>query len=169
MAKSPSGYSSAQIGLHWAVVVLVAFQFLAHAGIEASWDAFMHDETPPPDTSLLAYLHVAAGTLVLILAMIRIYLRRSRGTPPPAPDDPRLLHLFAEAVHGAIYVLLFLLPITGAIAWVFGAPAAAGAHDLLQKILLGAITLHIAGALFQHFVRRSDVVIRMFRPDVPHE
>jgi cytochrome b561 len=169
MAKSPSGYSSAQIGLHWAVVVLVAFQFLAHAGIEASWIAFMRGETTPPDAMLLAYLHVAAGTLVLILAMIRIYLRRSRGTPPPVADDPRLLHLLAEAVHGAIYVLLFLLPITGAIAWFFGVSAAAGAHDLLQKVLLGAIALHISGALFQHFVRRSDVVMRMLRPDVPRE
>lgn len=36
-------------------------------------------------------------------------------------------------------------------------------HALLTTLLLGAIVLHIAGALFLHFIRRSDVLMRMFR------
>lgn len=165
MAKRPTGYSPAQIALHWAVVFLVAFQFLAHQGIEAYWDAFLDDETTPQDVRALAYLHVAAGMLVFVFATARVYLRAVRGTPPPPPGEPRLLHIFAEAVHGLIYLTLFLLPITGIIAWLFGSETAAEVHDWFQTILLSAIGLHIVGALFQHFIRRSDVVIRMFRSE----
>lgn len=167
MANHVSGYSSAQVALHWIVVVLVAFQFLAHAGIEASWRAFQRDEPPPIDAVALTYMHVAAGMLVLLLALARIWLRVTRGAPSPPADEPRLLQVFAEAVHGLIYLLLLSLPISGAMAWFFGQELAGAAHRLLQNVLLAAIVLHVAGALFQHFIRRSDVLMRMFRPERP--
>ena len=65
-----------------------------------------------------------------------------------------LLRLFAEIVHVAIYVLLLLLPLSGVAAWFLSIPGADSAHVLLQQALLAAIILHVAGALFQHFVRR---------------
>lgn len=159
-----TGYSPIQVTLHWVVVVLVAFQFLAHDGIERSWRAFVGGEPPPADMTALTYLHIAAGTLVLLLALLRIYLRMTRGAPSPPPDEPRLLQLLAEAVHGSIYLLLLLLPVSGAIAWFLGVEAAGDAHELLKTLLLAAIALHIAGALFQHFILRSQVLMRMFRP-----
>lgn len=159
-----TGYSSMQVTLHWIVVVLVAFQFLAHDAIEESWRTSMRRE-PPPDTAVLTYLHVATGLLVLILALVRIYLRLTRGVPSPPEDEARLLQIAGEAVHGSIYVLLVLLPISGATAWFLGVQAAGDAHELLKNLLLAAIFFHIAGALFQHFVRRSQVLMRMFRPD----
>jgi cytochrome b561 len=165
MAKKITGYSRPQVALHWIVVVLVAFQFLAHDGMEASWRAFLNDEPPPAGRVVLTYMHIAAGSLVLLLALARIYLRVTRGAPAPPADEPRLLQIVAEAVHGLIYLLLLALPITGAIAWFIGLETAGIVHEKLQTILLVAIALHIAGALFQHFVRRSTVLMRMFRPE----
>lgn len=165
MAKKVTGYSSAQIALHWIVVGLVAFQFLAHDAIETTWRAFQDSEPPPEDARALTYMHIAAGILVLLLALVRIYLRIVRGAPSPPSDEPRLLQVLAEAVHGSIYVLLLLLPITGAVAWFIGMQSAASVHGLLKTVLLGAIVLHVAGGLFQHFIRRSDVLMRMFRPE----
>lgn len=167
MAKHVNGYSATQIALHWIVVVLVAFQFLAHNAIEASWRAFRMGEMSPEGTAALTYMHVAAGLLVLFFALCRIYLRFTRGAPSPPADEPRILKIVSEAVHGLIYVLLLLLPISGAVAWFFGVQPAAGAHGLMEKLLLGLIAAHIAGALFQHLIRRSDVVMRMFAPERP--
>ena len=164
MAKNKNGYSTAQISLHWTIVVLVAFQFLAHEGIEDAWRAFKRAETPP-ENAALTYLHIAVGLLVLLLMFARIYLRIRRGAPPPPTDEPRLLQLLASAVHGFLYVLLVLLPLSGAVAWFLGAEQAGEAHELLKNLLLGAIVLHVGGALFQHFARRSDVLMRMFRPE----
>lgn len=164
MAKSVTGYSSAQVALHWMVVVLVAFQFLAHDGMVSMWRAVLDGQQPPPDAAVLAYLHIAAGILVLLLVLARIYLRVTRGAPLPPADEPWLLKIFAEVVHYLIYVLLLMLPLTGVIAWFFTWVPAGIAHGWLKNILLGAITLHIAGGVFQHFIRRSDVLMRMFKP-----
>lgn len=164
MARSVTGYSPMQVGLHWIVAILVAFQFFAHDGIEAAWRAFTRGEEMA-NMTVLAALHIAAGILILLLALARIYLRITRGVPPPPADEPRLLQIAAEAVHGIIYLLLILLPLSGAVAWFAGMEPAGSAHALLTKILLGAVLLHIAGALFQHFIRRSTVLMRMFRPE----
>lgn len=164
MARTVTGYSALQVALHWIVVVLVAFQFLAHDGMEEAWRAFRRDEPAPADSTVLANMHVVAGVLVLLLALVRIYLRFTRGAPPPPQDEPRFLQILAEAVHGSIYLLLLLLPVSGAVAWFLGVEAAGDAHEVLKTLLLVAIVLHVGGALFQHFVRRSDVLIRMFRP-----
>lgn len=166
MTRNVTGYSPMQVILHWSVVVLVAFQFLAHDGIEASWRAFVRGgQVVDADATTLAWLHVAAGILTFSLVLARIYLRLVRGAPPPPPDEPRLLKIVSEAVHGSIYVLLLLLPISGSVAWFLGVDGAAGAHGILTNLLLAAIVLHIAGALFQHFIRRSDVLMRMFKPE----
>jgi len=160
-----NGYSALQIALHWIVVVLVAFQFLAHDGMEDAWRAFLRGRSASVDEALMANLHVAAGIAVLVLALARIFLRLTRGAPPPPADEPLLLQWSAEAVHFSIYVLLLALPVTGAAAWFLGLEEAGDLHELLQNLLLAAIALHVAGALFQHFVRRSQVLVRMFRPE----
>lgn len=159
------GYSATQIALHWAVVVLVAFQFVAHDGMEEAWRAAERQLPTPADVAPLAYLHIGAGILILLLATARVILRIVRGAPAPPADEPRILQILAEAVHGLIYLLLFLLPLSGAAAWFVGAELAAEAHELMGNVLLGAIALHILGALFQHFVRSSDVLMRMLSPE----
>ena len=164
MAGKVTGYSRTQVALHWTVLVLVASQFLAHDGIEEAWGAFRRDQPTPADAAVLTYLHIGAGTLVLLLALARIYLRMTRGAPAPPADEPRLLQLAAEGVHLLIYALLLLLPVSGAIAWFAGVEVAAEVHEWLKTVLLAAIALHVAGALFQHFVRRSDVLMRMLSP-----
>lgn len=165
MQDKIKGYSRLQVGLHWAVVVLVAFQFLAHNAIEAAWNA--GDARPATEAAnpVLTTMHIVAGLLVLAMALARIYLRITRGAPEPPADEPRIMKIISEAVHGLIYVMLLSLPVSGILAWFFGIRLAAVAHEYLQAGLLGLIAAHIGGALFQHLIRRSDVMMRMFAPE----
>jgi len=165
MSEKVSGYSRLQVGLHWAVAILVAFQFLAHNAIETAWNNDLNGISPSENTDVLVYMHVAGGLLILALALCRIYLRITRGAPEPPADEPHIMKIASEGVHGLIYVVLLSLPASGAIAWFFDIKLAGVAHEYLQAILLGLIAAHIAGALFQHLVRRSDVMMRMFAPD----
>jgi cytochrome b561 len=164
MTKKVTGYSRGQVALHWSVAVLVAFQYVAHDGIVTSWRAYEDGKPPPSDMEILTYMHIVSGALVLLLALARLYLRFTRGAPSPPADEPWLLKMSGEAVHALIYVLIVLLPISGMVAWFAGIELAATVHVWLQNILLAAIALHIAGGLFQHFIRRSDVLMRMFKP-----
>src|SRR5690606_2897759 len=93
MVGTVTGYSSIQIGLHWAVVVLVAFQYVANRGIEAAWEALQAGKALPPEVAVLPALHIGAGLMVFLLALARIGLRLIRGAPPPPADEPRLLPL----------------------------------------------------------------------------
>ena len=90
-------------------------------------------------------------------------MRRNARSSVPR-DEPLLLRWSGEAVHVSIYILLLLLPVTGSVAWFLGVELAGDAHELLQNLLLAAIALHVAGALFQHFVFRSEVLMRMLLP-----
>jgi len=164
MTDRIKGYSSLQIALHWIVVVLVSFQFLAHDGIETAWRALRRDEPLPVDAGVLTYMHIATGILILVVMLTRIYLRVTRGAPRPPADEPWPLKILAEAVHVAIYGLLLLLPVSGMVAWFFVVEGAANAHEIMTNLLLAALVLHVSGALFQHVVMRSDVVMRMLRP-----
>ncbi len=165
MAKTQvTGYSTAQVALHWAVVVLVVFQFVASSGMAQSWRAFTRGEAAPADAALLTGLHAASGVLILLFALARIALRVTRGAPKPPADEPRILKIVSEATHGLLYVLLIVVPLSGMAAWFGGVEKAADGHEVLKSVLMLVVALHVAGALFQHFVRRSDVMMRMMRP-----
>lgn len=165
MAGKVTGYSTVQIALHWIIVFLVAFQFVAHDDMEESWRAFRSGEAAPANAATLTNFHVAIGVMVLLLMLARAYIRLTRGAPAPPTDESKLLQLAAEGVHYLIYALLLALPLTGLSAWFLGVGQAGSIHSLLTNVLLAAIALHVAGAVFQHFVRRSDVLLRIFRPE----
>ena len=161
----PEGYSVTQIALHWTVVVLVTFQYVAHAGMERTWHAQEAGEAAARGDGILAYMHMTIGVTAMALMLARFYLRWTRGVPEPPEADPLPMRLVADVVHWGIYALLVALPLTGAVAWFAQVPAAAKIHAFLTDILLYAIALHVGGALFQHYVRRSDVLVGMFRPE----
>ncbi|MFO1209390.1 MAG: cytochrome b/b6 domain-containing protein [Amaricoccus sp.] len=153
-------FSLPQILLHWIVALLVLLQFLNDDAVGRALRALRRDGTPP---GFLASAHVYVGIAILALALWRLALRRTRGAPPPPADEPPLLRLAAAATHALLYLLLLALPLSGLAAWYGGVRPAAGLHETLKPVLLGVVALHVAGALYQAFVLRSDVVARMVR------
>lgn len=159
----PKGYSATQIGLHWAVALLVLVQFLNNGAIGAAWRALRRGDAEVPGGFLVA-AHVFVGIAILVFALWRITLRVTRGAPPAPAEEPRPLRLIAAATHGLLYLLLLAVPFSGLAAWFGGVAPAAGAHEVLKTALMLIVFLHIAGALYQRFVLKSDVVTRMLRP-----
>ncbi|MEM9434798.1 MAG: cytochrome b/b6 domain-containing protein [Pseudomonadota bacterium] len=159
----PTGYSRVQILLHWAVVILIVFQFVAHDGIG---DAFRTGiRTGTWTITLGAGLHLLAGSLILLLAMVRLVLRRERGAPQPPETGAQALA--AKLAHGALYVMMLGLPVGGAIAWANGSRQFAQMHELGANLLLGLIALHVAAAFFGQFVQKSGVISRMIKAEKP--
>jgi cytochrome b561 len=156
-----AGYSRAQIILHWLIAALILFQLLVHDGIEEAWRA-SHMGVAEAGNPLP---HIVVGSAVLILAAVRLVIRLRHGAPPAPAGQPAALGLLASAVHWGIYVLLFLIPISGLVAWFGGVQGAALVHGgPLRLLLIALVLVHIVGALVQQFLLRSDVLMRMFRP-----
>ena len=160
-----NGYSLAQIVLHWAVVVLVIAQYLGHDAMEDAWDTIRDGGTPSAETLFGANMHAAIGATILVLALIRLYLRFTRGAPPVPKENPAPLRFVAKATHVLLYALIIGLPLGGAAAWFFGVAPAAGVHSLGTKILFFVAILHALGAFYEHFIARTDVLKRMLRPE----
>lgn len=160
----PTGYSLAQIILHWAVVVLIIFQYLAHDAMEAAWDALRDGVAIPPDVLLGANMHAAAGMAILLLALIRLFLRFTRGVPALPSTLAPPLALISKITHFLLYALIIGLPIGGAAAWLGGVAQAAQVHGFGANVLFWVAILHALGALYEHFIAKTDVFRRMLKP-----
>lgn len=178
MNGRPAAYSGAQKLLHWVVALMVFVLipvgfYMVRRGEMTNFDAV---------TNQLFTAHKTFGVLVLLLMLVRIAVRFSRGTPAPEPGLNRLQIIAAEAVHGLIYLALLAIPLLG---WLgvsaYGArgilggwelPALLAKNEKLAEIILkyhgyaaiGLVLLlgaHIGAALLHHFILKDGVVRRM--------
>jgi cytochrome b561 len=157
----PTGYSRTQIALHWVVVVLVALQFLLNDGISNAYD--LAEETGVYAISALVVAHIVGGGLILLLTCWRLILRNDRGTPPSLEGEPELFGRLSRIAHLAIYGLLVLVPITGALAWGGQMAPAAEAHEVLTTLLLLLVLAHVAAAAVHQLVWKTGLMARMMK------
>lgn len=164
--------------LHWLIAALVLTL------LPLGW--VMVDLVSDLQRKLALYqLHKSLGLTVLTLAVLRLAWRALNRAPDLPPDTPAWEALAARGTHAALYLLLLAIPLSGflmAAASTLGIPTvwfgvlaiphpiapseAAYAvlrtlHDLLGKLLVLLLALHVAGALRHHLVLRDDVLRRM--------
>ena len=151
-------YSKTQIILHWLIVMMVLFQYLFHDSIGELWRGRASGalpDVPTPD------IHVAMGIAIFVLMIWRVWLLVRNGAPASSGKESRVAHIFARAVQGLIYLSLFVLPLSGSVAWFLGIDSAIVVHEVIKNLLLLLIAVHIAGALAQHFVFKTDALMKM--------
>lgn len=170
--------------LHWAMAILIVFML----SLGVSMANFVDDLAT---RFVLTQTHKSFGFVVISLALVRVSWRLMNPLSPAAPAAARRWeNRLAHATHVALYVLMFLMPLSG---WlmasasdlqdmygirnmVFGLfempdPFVPGDRRLEQTLKLvhvsGAtvlsllLVLHAGAALKHHFVLRDDVLTRM--------
>lgn len=172
-------YSSTARFLHWLTVAFVAaiipvgFVMTYRGKVLNVWDG---------TTNALYSSHKLAGVILLAIVLVRLGNRLMRGAPADEPSLEAWQRFGSHVVHWLLYLLLVAMPLIGWIGIsmfpaldVFGlfklpalaAPSPDGAklafyvHGTCAYILLGLIGVHIAAALFHHFIRRDGVLARM--------
>lgn len=168
---STARYGSVSRLFHWGMAVLIGWQMLKF------FDRI--DEGEHWIGQTLVPAHVAIGTVLLALVMLRIVwaLKQSGNRPTLGP----ILAAPAKVGHALLYAGMALLPITGVLAviggghgWtVFGIHLVAkgdeipwmssigSLHSPIAWMLLVVIVGHIGMAFVHHFVRNDDVLRRM--------
>jgi cytochrome b561 len=159
---SPAGYSRTQIALHWVVFALIAAQFLLHEPISRAWEALKAGGAVAFNP--LVALHVFGGGVILAFTLWRLALRAIHGAPAPAPGKTPAQLRVQALVLVALYGLMILMPVSGALAWFGGVEAAALGHAVAKIALLALVALHVAATLVEQFVKRTDPMSRMRRP-----
>lgn len=160
------GYSLLQISLHWSIVGLIAIQLLFNDAIEDAFEARLEGEAVGGAVQAGAMLHVAIGLLVLVLAAVRLGVRLRRGAPPVPPQHNGALRFVARTTHVLLYTFIFLQPLSGGAAWFIGIENAAAFHETVVWYAFPVVlALHVAGALAEHFIFRTEVLRRMLKPE----
>ena len=90
---------------------------------------------PDAATALLGNAHIWVGIAVLALTVIRLLVRAKFGVPAPLPTS-RAQELAARGVHGLLYLLMLLAPITGLLAWYGGIHTAEEIHELSKPFFI---------------------------------
>lgn len=177
--ETPRHYSPLQRTLHWLTALIVIIMipvgfYMAWRGHWSNFDAL---------TNTLYSWHKLIGFLLLWIVLVRGVVRLIKGAPPPEPTLSPLQRIAAEAVHLAIYALLFVVPLLG---WygvsAYGArtaalgvtlPALAAENKKLAEeifewheraaVVLGLlVAAHIGAALMHRFILKDGVLARMW-------
>lgn len=164
--------------LHWIGAVLILL-LLGHG-----W--WMTHMAPRPDRLAHYAVHAALGYDFLALLIVRLLWRWTHAVPDLPAGLARWERWSAKAGHFGLYLLMFASTLTGwVLAGTFRRPmnqdlfgltvpqpititdrAVRGAieesHMILSYLLAALVVVHIAGALRHHFVKRTDVMRRMW-------
>lgn len=159
---APTRWSTLQLALHWLTAILVAVQAINHEAMEQAWEISRRAEPVPADTQQMAWVHILTGVMILAFTLTRLIERLFVARPPLPARNPRWATILSKTVHGAIYAILIAMPVAGLLAWFQDNRWGADIHQMLWVPLLVLIGVHVAGALVQHLVFGSPVLMRMF-------
>lgn len=159
--RPPERYSRLQIALHWTIAALVVLQLVYNAPMQRAFAARLDEGRL--DLPGGAIVHVVAGSAVLLLAIVRVVVRLRRGVPAPHTENPMFITWIGQATHLALYAMIFAMPLTGLLAWLFAIEGVATLHEVGRLLFVPIIGLHVVGALAEHFVFRNNGLIRMFK------
>ena len=172
--EASTGFSATTRVIHWLTAVLLVGSFALVWVLD--WLA------PGPDRAQMVGLHRNIGLLILALTLLRL-LWRLASRRPPRIAPPRWPWA-AGMVQELMLACLLAIPLLG---WtytnarghavvLFGqrlpslifkdqyfSRVAIGTHEFLAYTLLALIGLHLAAALWHHFVLRDTTLQRMLR------
>jgi cytochrome b561 len=176
MSDAPASYSSGQKWLHWLIAGIILLVMIP-AGLTMT--RLGEGET----TNRLYELHKSFGIIVFSLAVARVAVRLTRGAPPLEPNIPSWQRFAAHVSHYAMYMLIFLVPITGWAAtsaccppvnlfWTVPLTLPLPTDEHLAKqifrfhygfvyTLATIVLVHIGAAMQHHFIRRDRTLLRM--------
>ena len=160
--------------LHWLMALMIIAMLFIGAGMAASVSE-RHE--------WLLNLHKPLGIAILLLVVVRLFVRFSTRQPPLPADLPAVQVLAAKLSHVLLYALMFILPVVGwAMISAAGDPVMLSsslqlpsilpanpttfaflrkAHTYLAYLLFLTVLLHLAAALFHGWVRRDGVLQSM--------
>lgn len=178
LKDSSTGYGLISIVIHWLSALLILFLFglgiyMTGLGYYDDW----YHKGPA--------LHISIGLIVLLLMLVRVSWRLLNPTPAALADKP-VQRTAAKLVKWGLYSAIFVVLISGyLITTAEGKPASlfdwiyipsltelgAGQVDLAGEVheylawgIIALVVLHVAGALFHHFVVRDRTLVRMLKP-----
>jgi len=175
LKNSRDRWGAVSQALHWLILALVLWM---------AWLGLTMTDLPNTPRKVETYsLHKSLGLLILALMLLRGAWRLYAGAPAPEPGTPAWQHRIASATHGALYLLLLAIPVSG---WVinsasgfplrwfglFRVPQVSGRSESLEELaetwhewmfwaLVVLVLAHAAAAVWHHLFQQDATLVRM--------
>jgi cytochrome b561 len=170
--------------LHWIVAALVLGLFAQGLWME---------DLPRAQRVLQTWLHAAFGISLLFVSALAFVWWLVNPAPAEPPAMPAWQRHAARLAHWALYGLIFAVTVTGwALTGTMREPVAIEliglipvpqllgpgsgyhgmleeTHEVLANALIALAAVHVAAALYHHFVRRDGVLLRMLGAKPKHD
>jgi cytochrome b561 len=168
-------YHPALVTLHWLLALLLA--------VALTMGTFVLTEIPNDSIDKIGALrgHMIMGIAIGALMLVRLFVRWRTDHPPAASTGNGPLDRLRSLAHIGLYALVFAMAASGAaIALLSGLPAIVfgGAvvplpetfaayppralHGWIAKALFLVIGVHLIGALYHQFMRKDQLLSRMW-------
>ncbi len=158
-----TGYTTLQIALHWVIALLIPAAWWMSEGMGRA----LRTRIENGDTGITGNtVHVWLGGAVFAAVIIRILVRLSTGAPAPVPGSPAWAEKAAIWGHRVLYLLMVLVPFSGAMTWYVGIRDAGEVHEIASNALMILVLGHAAAALYHHYIAKDATLRRMLRPGV---
>lgn len=165
-------YHPLQVSLHWLIVILLFATFLLGKYMSG---------LPNESGKLLSLgIHMALGFVTLVVMVVRVIARLRLPKPVHITAGNAFFDWIGQAVHYALYVLVFLMAVSGMslslqsglIPIIFGGSGAPlpvdfyafnarMLHGFIAPALLILVVLHVGAALYHQFVLKDHLLARM--------
>lgn len=180
MSDTKEKLSPLSIALHW-TVGLTIIGLMAVGWYMETYEAYG-----------LYYWHKSIGILIFAFVLVRVIWRLKQGFPQPVGAMDKLQLMLSKLVHWVLLLGTLAFPISGMMMSgagghglsLFGlellaknkdlvtgktvplnaelAQMGANMHGILLWVILGALVLHIGGALKHHLIDKDRTLLRMF-------
>jgi cytochrome b561 len=169
-----SRYHPLLVALHWVLALLIIAALALGALVMA--------KIPNTDPTKIEALrsHMSGGILILILMLVRAFVRMRTRHPPRATAGNPILDRIAWASHRMLYTVVLGMAGSGLVMamqarlfavafgghgslppdlWVFSVRTV---HYAISRLLMALIALHVAAALYHTLVLKDGLLRRMF-------
>ncbi len=168
---TPKRYHPVHVALHWLVGLLTIVLLVS--------GSFVLSPMPNKEAVPMIGSHQMMGMALGVLMVIRVITRFVFKTPAEANEENALLRFTAKAVHFLLYLGVFGLLITGAgLGNAYGlSEVLSGAreipedlfvypprlgHAAMTYLMFALVALHIGAALFHQFIKKDNLMARMW-------
>lgn len=175
-AADTTRYSPSAQVMHWLSAALMVFV------VPCAWYMLSLDKVDPARAAWHV-IHKSVGMLILILSVVRLLWRSITPPPPLVGHRHPGEKILAEATHGLLYVILFIMPLSGYVGSVaagravtlfnlFTFPSLFSAdkelahiahlvHGAGQWAVYVLVGMHVLAAGFHALVRKDGMIRRM--------
>ncbi len=155
------GFSKYQVIVHWLVACFILFQIATGSTMSNDFLALKDGKISIEEVHKNSWYHFFFGLTIFLLMVIRFILRIIFGVPKPTKQSSSLTIIVAKIIHWLFYLVLFIVPISGFVAWNTSNLLIGNLHSASVNALYVLVLIHLIAIVYHQIFLEDNLIDRM--------